>query len=74
VNRTFRALAGLVALVAIGPGCGPNSAPPTEPGQPVQAGANTRIPFKEEYKQMIGKDGKMLWKPSQSTKRPPGIK
>ena len=31
------------------------------------------LKYKEEYKKMLGKDGQLLWKPSESKKRPPGI-
>jgi hypothetical protein len=59
----------LFAVASVGPGCGKTEAP-TTPGQPVVAGGNSRIKYKEEYKDMI-KDGKMLFKPS-DRKLPPG--
>ena len=37
------------------------------------ASGNSRIKFKDEYKQMLGKDGKMLFKPSESKKKPAGV-
>jgi hypothetical protein len=72
VNHTVRVAIGLVAVAGLGSGCGSN-APAPAPGQPVVAGANSRIQFKEDYKKMIGKDGKMLWKPSESKRRPAGV-
>jgi hypothetical protein len=75
LNRSLRATAGLAALVCILPGCSSSSETggTTDPEKQVQAGPNSRIKFKEEYKKMIGKDGKLLQKPSDYTKRPPGI-
>jgi hypothetical protein len=72
VYRTIRAAIGLVALIGLGSGCGSNTPAPA-PGQPVLAGGNSRIKFKDEYKNMLNNDGKMLWKPSESKKRPPGV-
>jgi hypothetical protein len=73
LNRCLRTALGLFALLSIGAGCGSNSGEKAEPGKPIPAGPDTRIKFKDEYKQMLGKDGKMLWKPSESKKRPQGI-
>jgi hypothetical protein len=73
LNRCLRAAIGIVALVCLVPGCGSNTADPVAAGKPVEAGPNSRIKFKEEYKDMIGKDGQLRWKPSESKKRPPGV-
>jgi hypothetical protein len=62
-----------MALFCAGPGCLSNSGAPSEPAKPVQAGADARIKFKDEYKQVIGKDGKLLVNPTDSRKRPPSI-
>jgi hypothetical protein len=73
LNRRLIAAIGSVGLACLGPGCGSTPIPEPAPGKNVQAGANTRIKFKEEYKKMIGKDGKLLFKPSESNKRPPDM-
>jgi hypothetical protein len=73
VSRNIRAAIGLFAVGWFGAGCGSNTAPPAIEGKPAVAGGNSRIPFKEEYKKMIGNDGKMLFKPSESKKRPKGV-
>jgi hypothetical protein len=73
LNRRLRAAIGLLALVYFVPGCGSNAADPAAAGKPVEAGPNSRIKFKDEYKDMIGKNGQLKWKPSQSKKRPPGV-
>jgi hypothetical protein len=70
VKHINRPALALLAVVGLGSGCGKTEAPNT-PGQPVIAGGNSRIPFKDEYKKMISKDGKMLFKPS-DRKLPPG--
>jgi hypothetical protein len=72
VNRIACAAIGLFAIVSTGSGCGSNTAAPT-PGKAEAAGGNARIKFKDEYKQMLGKDGKMLFKPAESKKRPEGV-
>ena len=61
---------GLLAVVGFGSGCGSNTAAPNTQGQPVVAGGNSRIKFKDEYKKMISKDGKMLFKPSEKRQPP----
>ena len=74
VNRTARSMIGLAAISWFGTGCDSSSSPPApKPGQPVVAGPNSRIKFKDEYKKMIGKDCKTLWKPSESKKKLDGI-
>jgi hypothetical protein len=73
VNRKTRAVIGLVAIVGLGSGCGASGPAPPPPGQPVIAGGNSRVKFKDEYKKMIGPDGKMLFKPSETNKRPAGV-
>ena len=73
MNRLRQALIGMAALLPLASGCGSNTPAPTEITSSADAGPNRRLKFKEEYKQMIGKDGQLLWKPSSTTKRPPGI-
>jgi hypothetical protein len=73
VNHRLRAVIGLLVLASVAPGCGSNAVDPEAAGKPVVAGPNNRIQFKEEYKDMIGKDGQLKWKPSQSKKRPSGV-
>jgi hypothetical protein len=73
VNHRLRAAIGLLVLASFAAGCGSNAVDPDAAGKPVVAGPNNRIKFKEEYKDMIGKDGQLKWKPSQSKKRPPGV-
>jgi hypothetical protein len=64
----------LALLALVDSGCGGSSADnPATKGNTVQAAADRRIKFKDEYKKMLGKDGKMLWNPSQSKKRPAGV-
>jgi hypothetical protein len=74
VNRLIRATIGLFVAVCIGAGCGSNTAPPPTDSKPAVAGGNSRIKYKPEYEKMLGKDGKMLFKPSESKKRPDGVK
>jgi hypothetical protein len=69
---SVRTVIGLFAVVWFGSGCGSNAPPPTADGKLPVAGANSRIKYKDEYKQMLGKDGKMIYKPSESKKRPQG--
>ena len=67
-----RSAIGAFVLVFIGSGCGSGSGTTPTEGK-VDAGPNSRIKFKDEYKKMIGKDGQLLFKPGTSGKRPPGI-
>ncbi len=71
LNRCLCVALGLFALVLFGSGCGGSQegAPP-DPAKSAQAGPNTRIKFKDEYKQVLGKDGKLLLKPSETKKLP----
>jgi hypothetical protein len=75
LNLFFSRAIVLALLALLGPGCGSNhvTSSPATKGDTVPAAANRRIRFKEEYKQMLGKDGKMLWTPSTTNKRPPGV-
>ena len=73
MNRLTKAAVGVAASLLLGSGCGSDTPPPTKINSSADAGPNARLKFKEEYKQMIGKDGQLLWKPSSTTKRPPGI-
>jgi len=73
LNRGLCAAIALVALVCLVSGCGSSANAPPTTGAAVEAGPNSRIKFKEDYKKMLGKDGQLLWKPSQSRRLPPGI-
>jgi len=74
LTRSLRPVVVLASLAILESGCGgPTTDSPATKGNTVQAAANGRIKFKDEYKKMLGKDGKMLWNPSQSKKRPDGI-
>lgn len=53
-------LLGAVALAATGCGSEP---PPASSSGPAVAGPNRRYQMKPEYQQVLGKDGKPLWKP-----------
>ena len=45
-------------------GCGERPVPPTpDNATSAMAGANRRYPLKEEYKQVLGKNGQLNWKP-----------
>jgi hypothetical protein len=71
LNRCLGAAIGLVVLMGLGSGCGSGTeAPPASKVDLSKVGGNSRLQYKEEYKQMIGKDGKMLMKPGM--KNPPG--
>jgi hypothetical protein len=70
LNRCLRAAIGLVVLMGLGSGCGSGSEAPAPKADLSKVGGNSRLQFKEEYKQMIGKDGKVLMKPGM--KNPPG--
>jgi hypothetical protein len=68
LDRCLRAATGLVVLVGLGSGCGRGE--PEVPASKVdlsKVGGNQRLQFKEEYKQMIGKDGKFMMKPGMKT-------
>jgi hypothetical protein len=72
LKRYVSTLVGLTLLCTIGPGCGSqSSSETTAPGQLGEAGPNQRLRLKEEYKQAIGKDGKMILKPGM--KPPAGL-
>ncbi len=55
-------LGSRLGSILMGPGCGSKA-------DLSKVGGNSRLQFKEEYKQMIGKDGKVLMKPGM--KNPP---
>lgn len=63
MNSRFRTFRRLVILASIAPGCGPST--PALPPGPVNPTAVTdrRIRFKQEYKQAIGKDGRVRMNP-----------
>ena len=70
MDRCFRAAAfGLVVLMSLGFGCGREPEVPAAKVDLSKVGGNQRLQFKEEYKQMIGKDGRFLMKPGM--KAPP---
>jgi hypothetical protein len=69
LNRCVRAAIGFVVLMGLGSGCGTEPEVPASKADLSKVGGNQRIPFKGEYKQMIGKDGKVLMKPGM--KSPP---
>jgi hypothetical protein len=69
LNRCLRAAIGLVVLMGLGSGCGREPDVPASKVDLSKVGGNQRLPFKDEYKQMIGKDGKFLMKPG--LKNPP---
>ncbi len=68
LNRCLRAAIGLVVLMGLGSGCGSEpEVPASSKADLSKVGGNQRLKFKEEYKQMIGKDGKFLMKPGMKT-------
>ncbi len=67
MNRCLRAAIGLVVLMGLGSGCGRESEVPASKVDLSKVGGNQRLQFKEEYKQMLGKDGKFLMKPGMKT-------
>jgi hypothetical protein len=57
-------LLGCVALLIVSPGCDSGAPPEAGPGGTLgEAGPNRRLKLRDEYKQAIGKDGKMILKP-----------
>ena len=75
MTRSFRLVVILFSLVFLECGCGGSSnESAVTKNNTVQAAADRHIKFKDEYKEMLGKDGKMKWNPSQTKKRPAGIK
>jgi hypothetical protein len=72
LNRSLCAAIGIAGSLILGAGCGSDTPTPTVAG-PAVAGPNKRIKYKDEYKKMLGKDGQLLWKPSQSSKLPPDV-
>ena len=66
MRRSWVLLAGCAAIAA---GCGSKPSVPAST-EPALAGPNRRYQMKDEYKQVLGKDGQMLWK--QGMKLPPG--
>ena len=74
MGRFLREAAGLATLLILGSGCGSSTPTPEKAAlSSADAGPNSRLKFKDEYKKMLDKDGKMLFKPSESNKRPPGV-
>jgi hypothetical protein len=73
LNRSLCAAIGIAGLLTLGTGCGSGTPEPPKDLTSANAGPNARLKFKDEYKQMLGKDGQLLWKPSESSKRPPGV-
>jgi hypothetical protein len=60
LKRFLYALMGITILMCFGPGCGSDS-PSDAAAQ--GAGPNRRLKLKEEYKQAIDKNGRMIMKP-----------
>jgi hypothetical protein len=73
MNRFSLAAIGLAISVVLVSGCGQTAAQPEKVGSSAEAGPNARLKYKEEYKQMLDKNGQLRWKPSESTRRPEGI-
>jgi hypothetical protein len=69
LNRCLRAAIGLVVLLGLGSGCGRETDVPASQVDLSKVGGNQRLQFKDEYKKMIGKDGRFLMKPGM--KNPP---
>ena len=67
MDRCLRAAIGLAVLMGLGSGCGSQPEVPASKVDLSKVGGNQRLQFKEEYKQMIGKDGKFLMKPGMKT-------
>jgi hypothetical protein len=67
LNRCLRAAMGLVVLMGLGSGCGSEPEAPASKVELSKVGGNQRLKFKDEYKNMIGKDGKFLMKPGMKT-------
>lgn len=63
LDRCLRAAIGLVVLMGLGSGCSQEPEVPATKVDVSKVGGNQRLKFKEEYKQMLGKDGKFLMKP-----------
>jgi hypothetical protein len=60
----FSLLVGVAMLISFVPGCGSDAAPELPgPGRLGEAGPNRRLKLKDEYKQAIGKDGRLILKP-----------
>jgi hypothetical protein len=75
LTRSFRLAVIPASLAFLEFGCG-GSVTESEAtkNNTVQAAADRHIKFKDEYKEMLGKDGKLKWNPSQTKKKPAGIK
>jgi hypothetical protein len=75
LTHSFRLAAILGSMVFLEFGCGGSTTDSeATKNNTVQAAADRHIKFKDEYKQMLGKDGKLKWNPSQTKKKPAGIK
>jgi hypothetical protein len=74
VNSFSRFAIVLGTAVVLGVGCSPGPTPAQGTGNSsADAGPNSRLKYKEEYKKMLNKDGQLRWKPSESARRPEGI-
>ena len=74
MTRSLRLVVVLASLALLESGCGGSITDhPATKDNTVQAAADRRIKFKEEYKKMLEKNPKILSTPSQSRKPPPGI-
>ncbi len=73
MTRCLRPLVFLALLALVDSGCGGSSADnPATKGNTVQAAADRRIKFKDEYKKMLEKNPSIFSKPGQTKIRPPG--
>jgi hypothetical protein len=69
LKRCLRAAIGLVVLIGLGSGCGSEPEVPASKVDLNKVGGNQRLQEpKQDYKQLIGKDGKFQAKPG---KNPP---
>jgi hypothetical protein len=73
VNRHSLAVICLAASVILGSGCGQSAAQPEKVGSSAEAGPNSRLKYKDEYKKMLDNKGQLRWKPTESSRRPEGI-
>jgi hypothetical protein len=64
LKRVCYALLGISLLIGLESGCGSDSGPEMAvPGKLDDAGPNRRLKIKDEYKQAISKDGRLILKP-----------
>jgi hypothetical protein len=70
LNGPLRRSIGILGLACVLSGCGPSERPATEAKGPI-TGPNQKLGRiqNDEYKKMLGKDGKPAWKPGQMPKK-----